>query len=99
MTLPPRGDHCRIPLAPCLAQHVQPWITLLPEYQLTAEKSVQGFLDSPHWCIELFYASIATVRCLTPMTTSTTKATSSTATKESEILLDVIQRFASRHPA
>ena len=70
-----------------------------PSIKLTAEKSMRGFLDSPHWCIELFYASIATVRCLIPMTTSTTKATSSTATKESEILLDVIQRFASRHPA
>ena len=54
MTLRLRGDHCRIPLAPCLAQHVPQSTTLLPEYQLTAEKSVQGFLDSPHWCISSF---------------------------------------------
>lgn len=49
MTLPPRGNHCRIPLAPCLAP-----TTLLPEYQLTAQKSVQGFLVNPHWCITSF---------------------------------------------
>ena len=98
MKLLPCGNHRRT-LAAYLAQHVQPWTTLLPEYQLTAEKSVQSFLHSPYWCIELFCASIAAVRCLIPMTTSTMKATPSTATKEPEILLDVVQRFASRHPA
>ena len=83
MKLLPLGNHHRT-LAAYLAQHVQPWTMLLPEYQLTAEKSMQGFLHSPHWCIELFCAPIAAVRRLIPMTTSTTTATSLTATQDSE---------------